>query len=199
MSKTSLFTQLIMIAIAVAIGFLYLKPTIASIRVTQDDTDKYNTETENVSAVNLTLKSKLDAINSITITDSDLLTKFIPDKVDEVLVMKDIQNLLISSGLNTFSVDYKSGGTSVNNSTVTINQEIQNLEKHDFSVSFKANYEQIKRVLSLIEENDYILQVSKMSIKPENASIFTVDILLTTFNRSSIPAPTVVDLLENTQ
>lgn len=199
MSKTSLFTQLAMIAIAIAIGFLYLKPTIASIRVTQDNTDKYTAETENVSAVNLTLKSKLDAINSITITDSEQLAKFIPDKLDEVQVLKDIQNLLNSSGLNTFSVDYKSANSVGSSATGLTTDEIPGLEKHTFSVAFKGNYEQIKRVLSLIEVNDYILQVSEMSIKPENSSYFSVDLLLTTFNRSSAPVSALGDVNEVTQ
>lgn len=197
MSRTSLFTQIAMIAIAVAIGMLYLKPTIASIRVTQDNTDKYNIETENVSAVNLTLKSKLDTINSITLTDSEKLATFMPNQVDDVKVMKDIQNLLTSSGLATFSVDYKGGDTKV---TTQIGEEASGLEKHNFSVAFKGNYDQIKKVLSLIEVSDYILQVSHMSIKPENPSYFSVDLTLTAFNRiATTGAGTALDLSENNQ
>ena len=94
MSKFSYLTQLVMIAIAITIGLLYIKPTVMVIRDTQDKIDNYETETANVSSVNDLLRSKLSQIAGVSITDSDELKRFIPDNLDEVNVLKDIQNIM---------------------------------------------------------------------------------------------------------
>ena len=117
MSKTSLITQLAMIGIAIAIGFIYIKPTVAAIKVTQDNIDQYNEETQKVSDVNGTLKSKVAVMDGVTNTDAEELARFVPDKIDEVVVLKEIQNILDYSGLTGVAVVYKGPFASV---TVTV-------------------------------------------------------------------------------
>lgn len=183
MSKISLITQLAMIAIAIAIGFLYIKPTITAIKITQDSVDHYNDETQKVSTVNETLKSKVALMDGVTNTDAEELARFVPDTIDNVVVLKEIQNILDYSGLPGLTVVYKGVLATAAATPVGLN-DLAGLKTTDYTVTAKVDYNQLKKLLSLIEINDYILQISDISIKPSITSTYLdVTMTLTVFNR----------------
>lgn len=180
MNKFSFFTQLVMIAIAIAIVFMYIEPKISSIRDTQDLVTNYESETQNVSRVNESLKSKIAAIDSIAPEDSQALARFMPDTVDEIAVLKDLEALIKTQAVTEYDVEYR-GNNSLEPEGDQPN-EYGNVTEEYFSLSFVAGYQQLKTLLTKLETNDYLLQVSNMKISDAKGDLLKVELSLTAFS-----------------
>ena len=182
MNKFSLFTQVGMIAVAVAIVIMYIKPTITQIRETQDLTTSYETESANVSAVNEKLKVKIAEIEAINPSDIAALTRFMPDTLDEISVLKDISAIVTAGSVSIFEVSYKGVVAAVESDALN-NPNGGEVISHNFSLSFNANYSQLKSVLALLETNAYVLQISNLKIAANDKGVLKVDMSLTAFSR----------------
>ena len=184
MNKVSLITQVIMIVVAVTIVLMYIQPKISTIRDTQDITTSYQTETENVSAVNASLKAKIAAIEAIAPQDAQALARFIPDTVDEISVLKDISNIVEAGSVSTYDVAYDgdSSAKAVAEAEAVLPPGVT---EHYFSISFESNYSQLKSVLSLLETNNYLLQVANLKVATGKEGFLTVDLSVVAFARTA--------------
>jgi hypothetical protein len=192
MNNFSLIGQVMMIGVAIGIAVIYINPKVTSIRETQDIIANYKTETQNVSAVNEALKSKVALADSIRPQDTQALQSFLPDAVDEITVMKDISNIIDTANISDFDVSYTgvSGDTSDEADTESQGGEsatpasLQSLSKHNFTISFDTSYNQLKSFLSLLETNHYILQVDKLNAVADERGTLKVSMNVSTFDRS---------------
>ncbi len=180
MNKFSFLTQIGMMVVAVTIVIMYIQPKVTSIREIQDLTTNYETETENVSKVNEDLKSKIAAIESISPQDTQALTRFMPDTVDDIAVLKDISIILESQSISQYEIGYK-GNTLSEAATEESTNEYQSAVAYFFSAQFETTYPQLKTILAQIETNDYLLQVSNLKISEAELGKLKVDLSLTTF------------------
>lgn len=184
MNKFSLVTQVGMIVVAVTIVIMYIQPRVTSIREIQDLTNKYETETLNVSQVNENLKSKIATIESINPQDEQALARFMPDKVDDIAVLKDLSVMLESQSISQYDIAYK-GNNATTQGTGEVVSEYQSAVEYLFSATFEATYTQLKDLLALIETNDYLLQVSNVKITEGTEEKLKVELNLTSFARAS--------------
>lgn len=183
MSKFSLFTQVLMIIIAVTIGIVYIKPTIASIRSTEETTAMYIAEANKVKEVDEMLEMKVRKVDSVPTADVTALNRYMPDSVDDVAVMKDISAVFtalkiplsgLSVGGTAAPVDVKDGGLS------------SKLTSHTFTVSASMSYSELKKLLHALEINDYLLQVDSLRLAPTELGSLLVNLTLSTFSRAKI-------------
>jgi hypothetical protein len=183
MNKFSLITQVAMIVVAVTIVIMYIQPKVSSIRDIQDLTTSYQTETDNVSAVNESLKAKVTQIDAIAPQDTAALTRFIPDTLDDIAVLKDISNIVELGTVRDYDVSYKG-----NNAAAIIDEQFENpnpgLTEHYFALTFESNYSQLKSVLSLLETNNYILQVENLKVTAMEEGTIKSEMSLTAFSRA---------------
>jgi hypothetical protein len=170
-----------MIAIAVAIVFMYIQPKISSIRETQDLTSSYEVETQNVSQINESLKAKIAVIEAITPQDTQALTRYVPDTIDEIAVLKDLSIVLESQSINSFNISYQ--GNNAGTQQEDYVSEYGPVTEHYFSASFDSTYSQLKSLLGLLETNNYLLQVTNLKITDSEDDLITVDMSLTAFTR----------------
>lgn len=192
MNNFSLMGQIMMIGIAIAIAVTYINPKVTSIRETQDIVANYQTETQNVSAVNQALKTKVELVDSIRPQDTQALQIFLPDTVDEISVMKDISNIISTANISDFNVSY-SGVSRDSSDEVdsgsqaggpTTPASLAGISRHNFIINFDASYNQLKSFLSLLETNQYILEVDKLSAVADETGNLNVTINVFAFDRS---------------
>jgi hypothetical protein len=180
MNKFSFVTQIGMIAIAVAIVVMYIQPKISSIRDTQDLITSYETETENVSQVNESLRAKISTIDTVTPDDLQALARFVPSTIDEISVLKDLGTIIEAQSILDYDVAYKG-----DNSQAITDEDAPNeyglVNEHYFSVTFEAGYQQLKSVLAQLETNDYLLQVANLKITDTAEGLVKVEMSLTAF------------------
>lgn len=189
MSKISLFGLLGMIVVACTIGIMYIKPTVSDIRVIEQTTKKYQDEIEKVSIVNQTLANTLSLLDSLPTADSEALKRYLPDTVDEVSVMKDITQIFTSVGTLVEGIVYQPPSTDesavVDDGAVDL---YKGLQKYNFTVDAVLTTAQLSQVLSALEINNYLLQVSSLKVAPEeNGSGLKVIMTLTAFSRAATP------------
>jgi hypothetical protein len=192
MNSNSLVLQVGMILLAVAIVFLYIKPTFSSIGETQASIERYVTEKDNVGAVNKTLADLVSKINAISSDDQKRLTTYMPDQVDEIEVAKDVYT--IAKLANVYLDDISYEGEEVPSSEAPT-EAVEGEDgsgvvtptsimptTHSFSVGVSGTYEQIKEFLVLLEQNKYPLEVKEMSIAGSEEGILSSDITLVTYS-----------------
>ncbi len=95
---------IIMILIAVGLFFSYIQPTFSEIRAVQDETNDYTETIAKAEEFNQLVASLVERKNSFTPTELARLEAYVPDTVDGVSVMSDIQTLVTGSGLLLESV-----------------------------------------------------------------------------------------------
>jgi hypothetical protein len=181
MSKISLLTQIFMIVIAIVIVFVYIKPTFAKIRTTQETTAAYIAESEKVSDVNLLLKKQVAIVDGVSPADIDALNRYMPDSVDDVVVMKDLLGIFTALKLPLGSIGGGSAGAVVPaeagaGATIT---------PHSFTLSSQMTYTDLKRLLRALEVNDYLLQIDSLNIAPGAGGLLGIGMTLTTYSRTA--------------
>ena len=95
---------IIMILIAVGLFFSYIQPTFTDIRSIQDETNDYTETIAKAEEFNQLVRSLVDRKNSFTPNELARLEAYVPDTIDGVSVMSDIQTLVSGSGLLLESV-----------------------------------------------------------------------------------------------
>lgn len=189
MSPTSLFSQVLMIIVAVVVGVMYIYPTIGSIKATQDSTELYQQELVKISNVNSQLAAQVAKVDSVPLEAKQALIKFVPDSIDEISVMKDIRLILAQAGLEPTSLAYGAGSSGDERESGQSSAEVVEVDTtlpyitHDFSVSFESTYDQVKALFSILETNDYLLQISSLGMIPAESGLVTVDMNLQAFSR----------------
>lgn len=180
MSKISFLTQIFMIVIAVVIVIIYIKPTFEKIRETQETTAVYITESNKVSDVNLLLKNKIAIVNGVSSSDTEALNRYMPDTVDDVLVMKDILAIFTALKLPLSSISAGSAAGAAALPGVR-------LVPHTFSITSQMTYSDVKRLLHALEVNDYLLQIDSLNMTPGTTGLVGVSMSLTAFARTTAP------------
>lgn len=169
-----------MIVIAVVIVIIYIKPTFEKIRETQETTAVYITESNKVSDVNLLLKNKIAIVNGVSSSDTEALNRYMPDTVDDVLVMKDILAIFTALKLPLSSISAGSAAGAAALPGVR-------LVPHTFSITSQMTYSDVKRLLHALEVNDYLLQIDSLNMTPGTTGLVGVSMSLTAFARTTAP------------
>ena len=160
--NSGLFAQLALIGISVAIVFMYVKPTLADISVTQDDIYELSEAYKQAQLLNSKLSSLQNISNSISSGDRRALNAYMPDHVDDVAVLKDLENIVVDSGALLNSVGYSFSMPRGVGKDREIPKDIY--YTHEFTVDISGTYSQLKEILRLTERNNYPLTVVSVTI-----------------------------------
>ena len=188
MSNFSILTQIGMIIAAVTITLTFIKPTYANIQARREMTKMYVTEADKVKEVDDMLIRKAAIIDSVSAADTAALKRYVPDSVDDVAVMKDIQAIFIGLALPLVSLTVGGAGSVVTSGDGAVDS---GLIRHSYAVSTKLSYSELKTLLKVIEVNNYLLQVDSLSIAPGETGDLGVALSLSTFSRSTSTAAVI--------
>ena len=173
-----LFSQLVIIAIAVGIILTYIKPTLAEIGTTQDDTAIYREERKKVAFVNQQLAKLMSEISQVPQADRQALETYLPspDNVDVIGVPRDLEFITESVGATFLRANLASVADAA------YKPEDDRLVPYAFNFSFDGTYDEVKGVLSLMEQNNYPLEIHSMDVTTEDmGDTLQVDALLVTY------------------
>lgn len=182
MNKFSLITQIGMILVSSTIVVMYIQPKISTIRETQDAITNYERETQNVSQINETLKTKISEIEAIAPQDVAALNRFLPNQVDEISVLKDLSTIISSQSILPFDVVYN-GNTVGKTAETGTPSEYGDVSEYYFSATFETSYNQLKNLLGIIETNAYLLQITNLKITDSGSGQLKVSMSITAFSR----------------
>ncbi len=175
MIGNSLLTQVIVAAVAIGIVVTYIQPKFGEIKQRQDEIAQTQEELERVTAVNNQLKNLYDRVNGISQQDKAALLIYLPDQIDEVQILKDLTAMARDAGVDLRDVRYQGDGAA--------NGVAEDYRSpHSFALSFESSYEDMKKILSNLERNNYPLVIEQMSVRPTEGGFLSVDIGLMTYS-----------------
>jgi hypothetical protein len=178
MIGNSLVTQGIVLALALAVVFTYIKPILSEIGTRQDEIAQTKTELETITSVNSRLAELVKAVEAIPQVDKTALYAYIPDTVDEVQVLKDLSSMAAIVGVAVRNLSYEGEGK--------INEAAEDAAvkpiPHTFKISTAGSYEKLKQLLLFLEQNKYPLEVTTLVITPIEGGYLELELGIVTYS-----------------
>ncbi len=171
MFSNSPVVQLFMIVVSVGIVVLFVMPTIDSFRAQQDRIAQYNAERLRVEEVTSLLNQHINTINNLPMSGRQSLERYMPNSIDEIAVMRDIESIVRAAGLSVTRLDYSpsdsgDGSVTADGEEVAVDPVLSNLQSAVFTLAVNTDYEGVKRLLRIIESNNYQFLIREASIVP---------------------------------
>jgi hypothetical protein len=103
-----------------------------------------------------------------------------PTFLDEVAVLRDLEIIAELAGVNYTTIKYN--GESVDNSEkARMLTESNGATAHEFDVAIEGTYARVKDFLSLLEQNQYPLQVQVLTMGALEGGFLQVEATLATY------------------
>ncbi|MEZ4195393.1 MAG: hypothetical protein R3B53_03325 [Candidatus Paceibacterota bacterium] len=182
MIGNSLLTQVGIAGLAIGIIVTYIQPTFTEIKNRQDEITQTKEELAKVNAVNQRLNLLYSSVNEIPQTDRLALATYIPDELDEVKVLRDLSIISGQARLLVTNLKYSKTGSRSSGQTDTTNATVPLPKVHSFDLSFTSPYESLKEFLSLLEKNNYPLDITEASIAQEDSGQMDVVLKINTYS-----------------
>jgi hypothetical protein len=184
MKPLGLASQIFAIGLAVAIVWFFVRPTFAEIGDLQNEIQQYTQERERVTETNVNLAALVSTLETIEVADRMRLVTYMPTFLDEIAVLRDLTTIADITGVNYTAIKYN--GEFLDTSEESrIATEIQTVTAHTFSISVEGTYARIKDFFSLLEQNQYPLQISNLNIKALDGGFLQADAIVVTYVNDS--------------
>lgn len=200
MIPSGLFSQIALLILSVGIILTYIKPSFEEISTSQEQIAAYQEERGKVAAVNASLEQKIQIIESVFDLDKDKLLTYMPDMVDPLTVMRDLQLIADDSGV--IVNDVVDAGPVDSDSTIdpysayapeadpygVVPAVDEGPFAYAFSLDVEGSYSQIKNLVSILEQNNYPLEVQSLDIRSTEGGFLTAEIGLYTYSQKKTQA-----------
>jgi len=168
MQNLTFIKTTILVAIGAVVSYFFTLPLVSEIRVNQDQESLFARQNEIVQGVNQTLRNHQSTISSIPLFDREKLARFLPQEVDNVVLLRDIEMLLIELGITPTELSVSEA--SQQSQTQADSSGTLNLPSVEVSFAFEDTYETAKNFLSHSELHPYVLHITKMEMLPNEES-----------------------------
>lgn len=177
--------QIVLIVISIVIIMTYIKPTLAEVRVIQDETEQYKVAVEKSSQFLSLLQQLRGTAESFSVSEMRALEQYVPNDIDAVAVLRDIEIVVENNNMQL-------GTLSFEEPIVPLAEPIVNVQGGEaeaslgttvqlFNLSVTGTYDQFKNLLRDFERNAYPLEVNRLTFTPSDSSFFTFFIVLESY------------------
>lgn len=188
------FAPLLAIIVSIGIFFLYIKPMYDEISSIQDETTEYGEAVAKASEFNQLLSNLTSKRNSLTAGNLERLEIAVPDSIDPVRILVDIeaiaeQNRMVLGNVTVSGLDQTRGDTEGEfgtNIVAAISED--DFEKSSITFNVVGTYDRFKAFLANLEQSLTLFEVSELSFTESEGDLMeismTIDMYaLTPFNQ----------------
>jgi|TARA_Y100000310_G_scaffold345866_1_gene471943 Tfp pilus assembly protein PilO len=171
-----LLLPIVFVLIAIGLFFGFVDPTYSNIKELQNERDQFDqalTKSRELQAIRDTLLSKY---NTFSTSDLDRLEKLLPDNVDNVRLVLDIDGIAGKYNLRVKNVVVN---TPTQENVVGPNEKPYESVVLNFSVV--ASYDDFVRFLKDLEASLRIVDVVDMSFNAERGDLYEFDVGIRTY------------------
>ena len=170
-------TPIIFIGIAIALFFFVANPYWSEIKGLRADVSAYNTALTNSTQLQKTRDDLVAQFNAISPENKDRLSRFLPNTVDNIELILEIQQMANNDGVVLKNITFQPPVKEAPATPSTLSPT-ENLPYGIFDLEFKAQakYAVMMAFLKDIEQNLRIVDISAISVSvpPPNKDI-TID------------------------
>jgi hypothetical protein len=192
--------SLIAITVAGAIFFLYTKPTYDSIQTTQAQIAQYNAALDKATQLQALKQTLLSRYNAFNPTDLARLQTLLPDQVNNIGLILDLDTLANKFGLSLENVNIGSsnagssssgsadsaGATGSPGNTATIGASATPYDSLDVTFTIHATYAQFMQYISNLETSLRIVDLIGLSVGGASAPAPSAGITASTTGSDNI-------------
>jgi len=183
MIPSGLFTQIGMMILSLGLIFTYIKPEFENLKVIDETIATYTEQGSKVLDVNSLLSGYAAEKASVSSEDNQRLAKYLPNEVDLIAVQRDLYLITKQAGLVYVSSEAGDEKSNSRNNASAVPGSSDNVPTpHKISLSVEGTYAQVKDLLRLLQQNEYPLEVSSMSIGLSEGGFMNVEFSLTTYS-----------------
>ncbi len=177
------YSPLLLIIVSVGIFFFYIDPNYKELKVLQET----KAENEKMMGKAAELRAKRDVLNkkyiAISEAERDQLSKVMPETVDNVRLILDIDNIAQKYGITLRGITVTGG---VEDSATQSKQIVDKTDKKNGAItlgfSFSASYDDYKNFLIDLENSLRIVDVTDFTITASDTSnIYDYSLKLNTY------------------
>lgn len=163
------------VAFAGGIFFFYTEPTYDSVKAAQGEIAQYDAALDKASELQKLKQSLLSRYNAFNPTDLDRLQKFLPDHVDNVRLILDLDSLAGRFGLGLQNVDVSgsSGQSGAKNQTAlgAIAASGQKYDSLTLKFTTHGTYSAFVRFMADLESSLRVVDLVALSISSDTPGV----------------------------
>ncbi len=126
------------------------------------------------------LFSFIDRLDKVSKDDERRLVTYLPVEVDDIAVQRDLSFIANKSGVILGDVSYQEVAAARSSNQLTEDDSLP--DPHMFTLLVEGKYNQIKNLFSLLEQNNYPLEVHSVDMSQTEGGFLTADIRLVTYS-----------------
>ena len=191
MITKNIFIHVAMIAISIGIIFTFVEPTFGQIGKLQDDIVVYQVEQQKVSSVNNQLMALVNVLNNVAPDDQRRLLTYMPDEVDTINVVRDLSLISEEAGVTYISAEFIGADDFADQREVVEESTYAKPREYTFNLTIEGTYSQVKNLFTLLEQNNYPIEVQTLSVQKKDGGFLTVGIGLSVYAHEEISVPNV--------
>ena len=179
MNKT---TPIFLVILAIAIFYVYLDPAYADIKRLRAEEQAYINAIESVKAVEAKRNELLSKYNSFSNTDLDRLDEMLPERIDNVRLVAEINGIAQQYDIEIRRVRVAEDRGSNSSSGQSITDSTLRHKTLSVSFNFDASYEPFTDFIRDLEQSLRITDFSLVSFRTEsNSQNVTYNVTLKTY------------------
>lgn len=161
----------ILFVLAGAIFFLYTQPTYGAVGSVESQISQYNEALQKAAQLDALRQKLLSQYNAFNPSDITRLQTMLPDTVDNIGLIVDLNNIASSYGLALENVDVSTpDGSSAQSGTVgAVNANSQKYGSLTLNFSTYGTYDQFRTFLTALEQSLRIVDLQTLSIAPQGS------------------------------
>ncbi len=174
-------TPIILIIIALSVFIWYIDPVYKEIKTLSAEKNEYS-ETLSRSEDLLEIRDSLrEKYNQIPPNNLDRIKKMLPDAVDNVRLIIDINNIATKYGLRLGNVDLQSGIEEEGDTDTSVSESSQTYGEVEIGFSVATTYEVFKRFLEDLEGSLRLVDVTGIGFNRTDTGIYNFDLRVKTY------------------
>jgi len=179
MSRTIFSTVLILLAVAAF--FTFVDPTYKEIKILSEENSQFDEALNRSKELQAVRDGLLSRYNTFSTESIDRIDKLLPDNVDNVRLILDLDSIASKHGMLIKNVSISDNDSS-NENTNIITQDSP-IGEIDLSFKVTSPYADFKRFISDLEQSLRIVDIKRLSFRPrsESAELFDFDVSIRTY------------------
>jgi Tfp pilus assembly protein PilO len=163
--------SIIILLIAGAVFFLYTKPSYDTLQTLSAQNAQYDAALSKATQLQTVKQSLLSRYNSFDPGSLDRLQTMLPDQVDNIRLILDLDNIASRYGMALQNVDISTPDTSNQTVVGAISTASQSYDSLTLQFTTHGTYAQFKQFLSDLQSSLRIVDLVSLSIAQEGSAV----------------------------
>ena len=176
------YSSIVLIVIAVGVFFTFIDPQYKEVQALLETKEENNVLMQKAEDLSRKRQELTDKYNAISAGDRERLNKVLPETVDNVRLILDIDNIARRSGILVRNISVDGGINTESTDNRVIDRTGKNYGVIGLSFSFSTNYTTMKRFMAELENSLRIVDIKSFEVSAsDTGDVYSYNVSLDTY------------------